>query len=243
MAKKNIAQVVAQIKTILGFITQADADERYPQIADGDPTPIYTASEVDVFLKQARKSELLKTLQAQGSMIKALPAGASSLFYGTQIMTDSRPYQCTFVVEEEMTITGVGYQLLTQGNFVADNYNGFFLCSVNGANYTVIASTANDATLWKKAASIYSTKDFTAPVVLSSGIYKLFGVYNTSDASPVAAPAFTTCQGIGASYAGLLINGHKMEGYISGVIIAVPSVPFASSTINASAIQPSFLLY
>lgn len=234
----------ASVKARIGAISQSEADLRYPLISDGDPTPIYSEIEVNELLKQARKYELLRTLQLQGSTVVALPAAASNLWYGAQIMTDSRPYQTTFIIPDTITVSGVGYNLITQGNFNADNYNGFFLCSVSGSNYTVIASTANDATLWKKVASTYSTKAFTSPVVLVPGVYKLYGVYNTSDASPVAAPSVYVTQGGGSStqYAQMMTNGHKFEGYISGTIVAVPTVPFSSSTVTALGIQVSFVL-
>ena len=44
------AATVAAMKTKLGVMTQAEADSRYPQITDGDATPIYTAEEVDNLL-------------------------------------------------------------------------------------------------------------------------------------------------------------------------------------------------
>jgi len=62
MAKKNIATVVAQIKAILGFITQDEADARYPQISEGDPTPIYTADESDARFSRRVLSSNVQTL-------------------------------------------------------------------------------------------------------------------------------------------------------------------------------------
>lgn len=226
-------------------MTQAEADSRYPRISDGDPTPIYTASEVNALLKEARKSELLKTLQDQGSDVKSITAGSTNLWYGSQAMTDGRAYQATHIVEDTITVTGVGWSLTTQGNFNGDNYNGFFLCSVSGANYTVIASTANDATIWKKTINTYSKKDFTTPVVLPPGVYKLFGVWNTSDASPAVIPIFYSGQGGGNStqYSQMTTNGHKFEGYITTATTAVPVASFASSTLTSAAVSPSFLLY
>jgi len=53
-AKNNIsldADFKAALQTELEIMTQAEADERYPQISEGDPTPIYTAEEVDALLK------------------------------------------------------------------------------------------------------------------------------------------------------------------------------------------------
>jgi len=233
------------VKTRIGAINKTEGDSMYLQVANGDTAAYYTTPEVNALLKEARKDELLNALQEQGSNVLSLPAAATNLWYGSQIMTDSRPYQATHIIHDTITVTGVSWDMLTQGNYNADNYNGFFLCSVSGTTLTVIASTADDATIWKKAAGTYSTKAFTAPIVLNPGTYKLFGVYNTSDASPVAVPAFYTGQGGGnsAQYSQMLTNGHKFEGYITGTITAVPVASFESSAITAFPVCPSFLLY
>jgi len=62
MTPKNIAQKVSVLKSILGWMTQAEADARYPQISEGDPTPIYTADEVDAgFVKHIITDAVRKT--------------------------------------------------------------------------------------------------------------------------------------------------------------------------------------
>lgn len=239
-----------EIKTLDGIDTTKSIAEQFTEKTDNadfiEATSIlYSKTEVDALLVQAHKGDLLHTIQQQGSDVLSLPAAATNLWYGSQAMVDGRAYQCTHIIQDTVTVTGVAWNMLTQGNYNADNYNGFFLCSVSGANYTVIASTENDATIWKKVATTYSKKAFTAPIVLVPGVYKLFGVYNTSDGSPAVVPAFYTGQGGGNSsqYAQMLTNGHKFEGYITSTTTSVPAAPFASSDVTAFAICPSFLLY
>jgi len=198
-----------------------------------------------LLFSKARRSPILRALQEGGSTVKAVPASVSSLFYGAQAMADGRAYQATFDIEEEMTITGVGYGMSTAGNFNGDNFNGFFLCSLSGSTIsTPIAQTANDASIWKATANTYTQKAFTAPVVLAPGRYKLFGVYSTSDGSPVAVPQMLTNQGVASTvFSQLLANTDKIEGYITSAVTAVPSATLATSGITSAAISPSWLLY
>lgn len=234
------AHTIASLKSILGINDKTDNADFVEAT-----TILYTKTEVDALIKGARRSPVLRALQKGGSNVKAVPASASSLFYGGQAMTDGRAYQATFDIEEEMTITGVGYGMSVAGNFNGDNFNGFFLCSLNGATISVpIAQTANDASIWKSAAYTYATKAFTAPVVLAPGRYKLFGVYNTSDGSPAAVPQMLTNQGVPSTVMSqLLSNSDKVEGYITAAVTAVPSATLATSSITAAAVSPSWVLY
>ena len=244
-----------EIKTLSGIDTTKTIAEQFAEKTDNADfiegnTLLYTKSQVNALVSRAKKSELLKALQDQGSTVKVLPAGASSLFYGSLAMVDARPYQCTYIIEDTLSITGVGYEMITAGVFNAGSggttdYNGFFLTRVSGANYTVVAVTANDTTLWDKTSGAYSTKVFEGnPITLYPGVYKLYGVFNTRN-TPSVIPAFATCQGIGNnSYHSLLTNNHKMEGQLATTLV-VPSLGavIASTDVTGNLTLPSFVLY
>lgn len=234
------AHTIASLKAILGINDKTDNADFIEA-----STILYTKTEVDALLKDARRSHILRALQEGGSSVKAVPASASSLFYGAQAMTDGRAYQATFDIEEEMTITGVGYGMSVAGNFNGDNFNGFFLCSLTDSTISVpIAQTANDANIWKATPATYTQKAFTAPAVLQPGRYKLFGVYNTSDASPTTQPQMLTNQGVASAvFSQLLANSDKIEGYITSAVTAVPTGTTATSGITAAAVSPSWVLY
>jgi len=93
----------------LGFITQDEADARYPQIVDGDPTPIYTKAEVDVLL-------LNKANTTTGIKYVA-PAGITALgmsFAAGDAMVADIVYAAKFYIPFALTVNNFVFHITTE---------------------------------------------------------------------------------------------------------------------------------
>lgn len=124
------------------------------------------------------------------SYIERLKALGSNVQYstylgtntGTNLLLDNTLMLHSIYINKESTITGVGWIQVAQGSYTADNYNGIGLYSYDLLNekLILIASTTNDGDIWKVVGSVYTTKDFTTPVVVAKGIYYIGLLYNQS---------------------------------------------------------------
>lgn len=178
MTPKNIAQKVSVLKGILGWMTQAEADLRYPLISEGEAIELYSKTETDALIKHP----VLADFQKLGADVKLLPLGVYGPLVGTpETLVDNQLMVSLFMPDANISITGVEYILDTTGAFTGDNYNGFVLCSVVGTTMTEIVRTADDANIWKATQNTIVKKAFEAPVNLVKGTkYALLGVYNYS---------------------------------------------------------------
>lgn len=167
------------------------------------------------YIDSIKQDEFLNALRAQGASIKAFPAGVTGyLNGGYTALTDGRAYYIPFNITKPTLITGVGFvQGDVQGNYTANNYNGFVLYSVSGTTYTKIDSTTNDGNLWKVVPYTASSKAFTTTHTLNPGKYRIALVYNSS--AETAAPKITCHSGLG-SLTRLIIGPNAiLNGYIS----------------------------
>jgi hypothetical protein len=171
-------------------LTEAAADLRYLQVSEGEPLDI----------GDLVKADLLHALQMLGSEIKALPIGVFQLLGSTYTLVDGRSIGQLFVIDKAVTITGAAFVQQTQGNYTADNYNGFALLSVNKTTgvATKVTETADDGNIWKAAALAKVSKAFPAPVTLQPGVYALMAVWNAS--ATTQAPVVYAHVAIGTQY-------------------------------------------
>jgi hypothetical protein len=78
------------------------------------------------------------------------------------------------------SITGVMYNIATNGNYTANNFNGVGLYTYDGAgNLTRVAVSANTATAWSVGTGIQKLA-FTAPYVATAGLYFVGFMYSSS---------------------------------------------------------------
>lgn len=228
MAKKNIADKVAVLKGILGWMTQTEADARYPQISEGDATPIYTAAEVDAIRLDIDINGVQRDMKAIGIPVSLIPMGAQSL--GTSAGTAMASGAMTgllCVVKKTMSLTGFKFVLKTAGDYTADAYNGIAINSIAGGLATKIAETANDGTIWKSTAGVISTKDLPTPVVLEPGLYTITFLYHSS--AQVTAPSLQQL-GVAGAVTALSAQGNVKQ---ATTITAQTAIP-ASYTISSS---------
>lgn len=136
------------------------------------------------------KSHLLKSLQAFGSPIVALPVSANGVLMASNAdLVDGQLEGIGFYLPVATTITGVRWVQPTSGTYNADNYNGFKLYSISGTTYTRQDSTANDGAIWKPTAYALASKVFSkGATIYPAGAYYISFIWNTSDASPAVKP-------------------------------------------------------
>lgn len=83
-------------------------------------------------------------------------------------------------VPDTRPITGVAFEMDTQGNYTANNNNKVGLYSSDGTTLTLVASSANDGNLWKAAVG-GAQKAFSAPYTPPApGVYFIGALWNQS---------------------------------------------------------------
>lgn len=78
-----------------------------------------------------------------------------------------------------ISLTGIKWFQVAQGAYTADNNNRIGLYSYSGGTLTLVASCADDPTLWKSGTGVV-TKAFTSPYPAVAGCYFIGFLYNSS---------------------------------------------------------------
>lgn len=78
------------------------------------------------------------------------------------------------------TLTGVKVYMRTTGAYTGDNNNRVGLYSYSGGTLTLVASSANNSTLWTAANNGILTIPFSSTYAASSGLYYVAVMYNQS---------------------------------------------------------------
>jgi hypothetical protein len=137
------------------------------------------------------------------------------------------------------TLNGVRWFQNTQGSYTANNFNGFAIYRYDAVNDTayLVAQTANTGTIWQAASNTWNTINFTAPVNVEAGAYRVVAYYSSS--AQTTAPnikAFTSVQNTAVFN---LPNG----GRLSGRLTQATPANFKTSTITLNAAQPIIGIY
>jgi Phage tail repeat like len=172
-----------------------------------------------------------KDLQALGSAIFAGSFGRTQYEVTTTTAAiDAQFRWCLIPLRKAATITNLSVWITVQGNYVADNYNGLGLYSVDPSTglATLVASTTNDGTIFTASANAMLTRALSTPYVAAKGLYLGAVLYNNS--SQTTAPSFGSIQAAqGANlYSSGLISSFKGVGLI-GSQIALPATVAAGA--------------
>lgn len=181
----------------------------------------------------ANDNTTLLAYQAMGSVIKALPIGTTISMVGSDLtMTDGRVYFIAVYLSTPQTITGVKFQSHTAGNYTADNYNGVGLYSVSGGTLTLVASSTDNANIWKGTTSTNITQAFSATYAAAAGLYYIAAVWNTSDGSPAAVPhiKLAAAFGAGAVQTFDFTNSLGLVAYYASATLPTPNIAASSLT-------------
>lgn len=133
------------------------------------------------------------------------------------------------------TLTGIRVYSRTAGSYTADNNNRIGLYSYNKTTglLTLVASSANNGTLWTSTANAQQLIPFSATFDAVAGAYAIAYIYNQS--AQVTAPAI----GAGISLNNLSMAGTALGLANSAKIYGTSTGTDLPATINMSAITAS----
>jgi len=175
----------------------------------------------------------LRAMAALGSTIKMFPIGSTpAMMTLAAALADGTTRWSAYYLHRPQTLTGGKFYQTTQGNYTADQYNGFALYSVSGGTLTKVAETTNNGNIWKATANTWVTVAFATPYDAPEGVYYIAALYSSS--SQTTAPqilGMTTLQG---NNVGLMdfTNSVKLRGQRT----AQTSLPASEATTNITSI-------
>jgi len=118
-------------------ITQVEADLRYPQISEGDPTPIYTAAEVDAMFPTPYATKIVEQ--------KARVSSQNLTYTGTVRMVGVGQTYTTLTDAYTAAANGDILQLIDGTYNIADESGGYWLVNTNTKGVIVKGNVANNA--------------------------------------------------------------------------------------------------
>ncbi len=140
------------------------------------------------------------------------------------------------------TLTGVKVYVRVLGSYTGDNNNRVGLYTYSGGNLTLVASSANNASLWTSAANAIQTIPFSGTYAAAAGLYFVGLLYNQS--AVVTAPALASGVALNnlvmGSTAFGFTNSAKLHGTANGTDL---TTPIAMSAITSSVIPSWVALY
>jgi hypothetical protein len=144
-----------------------------------------------------------------------------------------------FDLSAPTTLNGVRWFQTVQGNYTANNFNGFAIYRYDAVNDTayLVAQTANTGAIWQATANTWNTIDFTAPVNVQAGPYRIVAYYSSS--AQTTAPALGSFNTVQNAAVFSLPN----TGRLSGRLTQTTPADFKTSTLAAQAGQPIISIY
>jgi hypothetical protein len=144
-----------------------------------------------------------------------------------------------FDLSAPTTLNGVRWFQTVQGSYTANNFNGFAIYRYDAVNDTayLVAQTANTGTIWQATANTWNTIDFTAPVNVQAGPYRIVAYYSSS--AQTTAPALGSFNTVQNAAVFNLPN----TGRLSGRLTQTTPANFKTSTLAAQAGQPIIGIY
>jgi hypothetical protein len=183
--------------------------------------------------------------QAMGSTIKSVQIGCPNLNNAAQAFTlstgNSRMYIASVYLPKAVTLTGVKFIQGTTGVYTANNYNGFGLYTVSSGTLTLVASSTNDANVFKSTANTMIAKPFSSTYSAAAGIYyvALLCSSSASTTSPSVAAA-TSLVNIGAATSDFT-NNNRIFASIDTQTSLPSTLLLSSTTVGSQSI--SMFLY
>lgn len=151
-----------------------------------------TPEKDDIYDAFFRLDDNLRAIQALGSSALALTCFQGSLSSQTT-MVDARAYYIAAFLDHDATITGVKWYQQVQGSYTADQTSEVALYSYSGGTLTQVATSGNDASLWKATSNTWGSKAFSGTYAATAGIYFIGLLWNASATTnaPVLAAGAT----------------------------------------------------
>lgn len=185
----------------------------------------------------------LLAYQALGSPILAETVSQSLAYSNTSTaMVDGQIKYEAVYLSKAATLTGVKVYVRVLGAYTGDNNNRIGLYSYSGGTLTLVASSANSATLWTSAANSIQTIPFSSTYAAAAGIYFVGLIYNQSaqTTAPSLASGIALNNLVMGSTALGFTNSAKLHGTSTGTDLPAS---VAMSAITSSVIPSWVSLY
>lgn len=207
--------------TELKRIKEIDEKVSTASIVDYSAT-LYTKAEVDD-LKYSH-SIYHAWLKANGqSKLLGVPMFATNLLSSQRSGVDGNMYLSSIQMNKDTVITTLTVQMITQGAYTGDNYNGMVVYRTSASGITLAAKTTNDANCWTGATGTLVTKTLETPVSVTKGEIIMVG-FHYNNSAQTTAPVIATYGTCGTYLYNLVTNNRKLTGVIA------TSTPGASYT-------------
>lgn len=169
----------------------------------------------------------------KASAVDILPTQAT----GAVTFTNSQLRIVALFINKPTTLTGVKVWVRTQGSYTGNLNNKVGLYSYSGGTLTLVASSTNDADLWKASANTYQSVPFSSTYNAAPGIYFVATLWNAS--ATTTAPAFG---GVTLTNAAMADLGFSNSAKLYGVLNTQGDLPstLAMSSVTA-AISPTWV--
>lgn len=181
--------------------------------------------------------------EALGSPIKAETVG-QKLFYSntSTALVDGQIKFTAVYLPAAATLTGIKVYVRVLGAYTGDNNNRIGLYSYSAGVLTLVASSANNATLWTSAANAVQTIPFSSTYSASAGIYFVGILYNNS--AQTTAPSIASGVALNNLVMGSTVygftNSAKLHGTANGTDL---TTPINMTAITSSVIPTYIALY
>lgn len=179
--------------------------------------------------------------QALGSPFKAQTVGVPIQAANTSSnLTDGQVRWVAVYLPVAATLTGIRVYVRVLGSYTGDNNNRIGLYSYSGGTLTLVASSANSATLWTSAANAFQSIAFSSTYAAAAGIYFVALLFNNSAQTTAPALASGTALNNAAMATLAFTNSAKLYGTSNATDLPAS---IASSAITATTVTTWAALY
>jgi hypothetical protein len=182
----------------------------------------------------------LLSYQALGSPIVSQTVGQQLAYSNVSTaLVDGQIKFTAVYLPKATTLTGIKVYVRVLGVYTGDNNNRVGLYSYSGGVLTLVASSANNSTLWTSAANAVQTIPFSSTYAASSGIYFVGILYNNSaqTTAPTLASGVALNNLVMGSTAWGFTNSAKLYGTANGTNLTTP----INMTAITSSVIPSWV--
>lgn len=159
----------------------------------------------------------------------------------TNMVDNQIKYEVVYL-PKAATLTGIKVYVRVLGAYTGDNNNRIGLYTYSAGTLTLVASSANNASLWTSAANAIQTIPFSGTYSATAGLYVVAFLYNNSaqTTAPALASGVALNNLVMASTAMGFTNSAKLHGTSTGNDL---SSSITMSSITASVIPSWVALY
>lgn len=181
MAKKNIADKISVLKSILGWMTQTEADVRYPRVSEGEAIEIYSQSQINSMVGLPFSAQIIEQKARVANKYTTYAGTVRMVGAGQTYSTFNAAYAACSNGDIIKAIPGTYNASAESGGAITLNRSGIGvkICSSTGVASDVIIvhdSGTNAIVMGSAGASIFENLTFTSSL---DAIYLSYPNYAT----------------------------------------------------------------